>query len=130
MARQENLDGGTLEILTPQEVKERFDRNEIVLIDVRTPNEYAFEHIRGAMLFPLSSFDPAKLPDQGTKPIVFHCGSGVRSGLVAKKCISSGQGKVAHMEGGFGAWKAGGLPFIAIDPATGAPVEKTSPPAK
>ena len=130
MAKQENLDGGTLEIFTPQEVKERFDRNEIVLIDVRTPNEYAFEQIRGALLFPLSSFDPAKLPAQESKPIVFHCGSGVRSGQVAKKCIGSGQSNVAHMEGGFGAWKAAGLPFVAIDPATGAPVDRTLPPAK
>jgi rhodanese-related sulfurtransferase len=130
MAKQENLDGGTLEILTPREVKERFDRNEIVLVDVRTPNEYAFEQIRGALLFPLSSFDPAKLPGQEGKPIVFHCGSGVRSGQVAKTCIASGQGNVAHMEGGLAAWKAAGLPFVAIDPATGAPVDRTLPPAK
>ena len=100
------------------------DRGEIVLIDVRTPNEYAFEHVRGAMLFPMSSFDVANLPEQGKKRLVFHCGSGVRSRKIAERCEAGGIDRIAHMEGGFGAWKSAGLPFIAIDPATGALTQK------
>lgn len=122
MVMTEELNGGTLEVLTPEEVKERFDRNEVVIIDVRTPNEYAFEHIPGAMLFPLSSFDPHKLPSQDGKAIVFHCGSGVRSHKVAEMCTAAGIKKVAHMKGGFAAWKAARLPYVSTDPATGAPV--------
>jgi rhodanese-related sulfurtransferase len=126
MSKTEKLGGAVLETLTPQEVKERFDRNEIVLIDVRTPAEYAFEHIPGAMLFPMSSFNPEKLPPQDKKPIVFHCGSGKRSYKVVEKCAASGLTKLAHMEGGFGAWKAAKLPYIAVDPATGSLVKQNS----
>jgi rhodanese-related sulfurtransferase len=128
MAKQEALDNGVLVSLTPHEVKEQFDANKIVLIDVRTPAEYAFEHIPGAMLLPLSSFNPAKLPQQDAKPIIFHCGSGLRSAMAAKKCIAAGFGAVTHLEGGFGAWKKAGLSFMTIDPTTGGAIEKVIPP--
>lgn len=122
--KTEDLNGETLTIYTPQEVKEKLDRNEITLIDVRTPFEYGFEHILGALLFPMSSFDPAKLPSQVGKPIVFHCGSGMRSHAIADRCAQAGVSPLAHMEGGMGAWKQAGLPHLAVDPATGAHVVK------
>jgi rhodanese-related sulfurtransferase len=92
-----------------------FDRNQIAIIDVRTPNELAFEHIPGAMLFSMSSFDPAELPDQGDKRLVFHCGFGMRSHKVAERCAAAGVRQIAHIEGGFGAWKTAGLPYLAVD---------------
>jgi len=124
MATTEDLNGVTLDIYTPLEVKEMFDRNEIVVIDVRTPSEFAFEQIPGALLFPLSSFDAAKLPSQEGKPIVFHCGSGIRSHKTAEKAAAAGIPRIAHMEGGLNAWKKAGLPYLAIDPASGSVVEK------
>ena len=124
MATTEEVGGVTLDVYSPEEVKALFDRNEIVLIDVRTSVEYAFEHIAGAMLFPMSSFDPAKLPTQESKRIVFHCGSGIRSKKIAERCAAAGVTKLAHMEGGFGAWKAAKLPYLAVDPASGATVSK------
>jgi rhodanese-related sulfurtransferase len=128
MAKQENLDNGLLISLTPEEVKELFDANEIVVVDVRTPVEYAYEHIPGAMLYPLAALNPVKLPVQTGKPIVFHCGSGVRSTTVAKKCIAAGLTEVRHLEGGLGGWKKAGLVFAAVDPATGNVVEKVEKP--
>lgn len=112
---------GTLETWTTAEVAEAFDRGDIVLIDVRTPQEYLNERIAGAMNYPMQEFDPATLPEDGAKRIVFHCGSGKRSEAVARKTLAAGRGRVAHMDGGFGAWKEGGLPHIATDPATGGP---------
>ena len=122
--KTETLGSMELDVLTPEEVKQRFDRNDIILIDVRTPAEYEFEHIPGALLFPLSRFDPAKLPAQNTKPIVLHCGSGKRSHKAAQRCADAGIEVLAHMEGGFGEWKKAGLPYVAIDPDTGSLVER------
>jgi rhodanese-related sulfurtransferase len=124
MAKVEQIGEATFENLTPDEVRARLDQNEIVLIDVRTPQEYAFEHIPGAMLFPMATFDAHKLPQQDDKPIVFHCGSGKRSTQVAKQCAEVGIRRLAHMEGGFGAWKKAEHPYISIDPATGSYVRK------
>jgi len=82
----EDVGGITLETWDVAETAAAFDRDEIVLIDVRTVQEYAFEHIRGALLLPLPFFEARKLPGQSDKRIVFHCGSGVRSEKVARLC--------------------------------------------
>jgi rhodanese-related sulfurtransferase len=117
----ETTDHGVLEHWTPEEVKAAFDRSEIILIDVRTPQEFNFERIDGALLAPMQAFKPEHMPGQSTKQIVFHCGSGVRSGKVANQCLESGFERVAHMKGGFGAWKEAGLEYTGTDMATGAP---------
>jgi rhodanese-related sulfurtransferase len=124
MAKTEDLDGVTLDVLTPEEVKAMHDGGEAVVIDVRTVAEYAFEHIPGALLMPMSDFDPAKLPGQETKRMIFHCGSGIRSRKVAEMARKAGLDRLAHMEGGFGAWKQAGLSYLTVDPASGAPVNK------
>lgn len=113
-----------IETLDAVEVAKLFDDDRIVLIDVRTPVEFAFEHIRGALLSPLSTFETRHLPDQSDKFIVFHCGSGIRSKMVAEKCQAAGFKRVVHMGGGFAAWKKAGLPYVAINPATGGLVDK------
>jgi rhodanese-related sulfurtransferase len=118
--KSEDLHGTTLETWTPEEVKAGIDEGRIVLIDVRTPYEYGFEHIPGALLFPMSSFEASALPDQGSKRLVFHCGSGIRSHAIAERCASAGIQPLAHMEGGLAGWKAAKLPYMAINPTTGA----------
>jgi len=119
--KTETTDAGTLETWTPEEVQAAFQAREIVLIDVRTPQEYMFEHIPGALLMPLSFFDANHLPPQESKRLVFHCGSGARSDKGARQCLAAGITPVAHLGGGFAAWKQAGLPYTATDMATGAP---------
>ena len=117
----EKKEHGILEHWTPEEVNAAFERDEIVLIDVRTPQEFSFERIDGALLAPMQAFKPNHLPDQSSKRIVLHCGSGVRSSKVAEQCLASGVDRIAHMKGGFGAWKDAGFDYTGTDLATGAP---------
>jgi len=117
----DTIGSAVLETWTPQEVADAWEANKIVLIDVRTVQEYSFEHIDGALLLPMAFLKPEKLPGQSDKRIVFYCGSGVRSDRVARLAIEAGLTPVAHMEGGFAAWKAAKLPIITTDMATGAP---------
>ncbi|KAF0183325.1 MAG: rhodanese-like domain-containing protein [Hyphomonadaceae bacterium] len=105
---------------TPQSVRVALMEGRIVLIDVREPMEYAAERIHGALLFPLSTFDPKALPQDASKPIVLHCGSGKRSATAFERCRGAGVNVAAHMGGGIGAWKAVGLPTVSIDPTSGA----------
>jgi len=109
----------TIRNLSPQDVLTRLKADEITLIDVREPDEYAAERIHGALLFPLSTFDAHALPHDDGKPIVFHCGSGIRSVKAIEKCRAAGLPQDSHLAGGLKAWKTAGLPTIAIDPATG-----------
>gem|GEM_PF-364870 len=99
-----------LKNLEPAEVADLLARNEITLIDVREPNEYAAVHIKGATLVPLSTFDPHLLPEAGGKPIVFHCGIGGRSAKAVAACQAAGLSIDSHMKGGIQAWIAAGLP--------------------
>jgi len=125
MSETEAVSGGTLTTLTVDEVKSLYEKNEVVLIDVRTPAEYAFEHIGGALLAPMSSFDPARLPTPTEdRPMVLYCGSGMRSRKMSEKYLAAGFTKIAHMAGGFGAWKQAGNGFLGTDPATGANVPR------
>lgn len=123
MTNQE-LENGVVEAWTPNEVLEALRANEIILIDVRTPQEYMFEHIEGSLLAPMHCTQPKFFPTQESKRIVLHCGSGARSSMVANECFAAGFNKVAHLDGGFAAWKEAEMPYIGTDMASGAPVRK------
>ena len=72
----------------------------------------------------MQSFDPKHLPCQESKPIVLHCGSGVRSEKIANLCLGSGFDTIAHMEGGLAGWKKSELSYIGTDVESGAPAKK------
>ncbi len=105
--------------LSPLEVKADLDAHRILLVDVREPAEFAAERIHGALNFPLSTFDAAALPEAGDRLIVFQCGNGKRSGMAIERCQQAGHKLDAHLAGGITAWKAAGLPTVALDVATG-----------
>ncbi len=103
-----------IETLEPAEVARLLHAGKLLLIDVREPSEYASERIQGALLYPLSTFDAATLPDDGSRRVVFHCGSGKRSLTAAERRLAAGQPHAAHMGGGIAAWTAAGLPVISL----------------
>ncbi len=105
---------------SPKAIHDALARQEIVLIDVREPAEYAAERIHGALLFPLSTFDARDLPCDPAKPIVLHCGSGKRSATALTACAKAGVPVRAHMGGGIMGWKQAGLPTVSLDPSSGA----------
>ncbi len=102
----------SLRDVPPAAVQQAMQERTIVLIDVREPHEFVAERIAGALLFPLSSFDPGALPSPDGATIVFHCWSGKRSALAVARCLEQGVGHFAHMAGGIQAWKAADLPTI------------------
>jgi rhodanese-related sulfurtransferase len=96
--------------LSPEEVAARMKIGGVELIDVREPGEYQAERIQGAMLFPLSTFDPHALPRN--VDIIFQCGTGKRSAMAVAKAQAAGLKHAAHLTGGIQAWKAAGLPTL------------------
>jgi len=96
--------------LTPEEVARGLTEGRILLVDVREPNETAVERYPGAVEVPLSSFDPAAIPDPEGREVVFACRSGRRSVTASLAAQDSGHPYDAHLAGGILAWKAAGLP--------------------
>lgn len=107
--------------LSPEEVQEGLADGSLLLIDVREPLEFVQGRIAGALLFPLSTFDPHHLPDAASKRLVFSCRSGRRSVTAFNAAVAAGIDAYGHLEGGILAWSARGLPVIETDPASGQP---------
>ena len=95
--------------LTPQEVARGLDEGRFLLVDVREPNEVAIERYPDAVVVPLSSFDPAAIPDPQGRQVVFACRSGRRSITASLAAQEQGYPYDAHLAGGILAWKTAGL---------------------
>ena len=96
--------------LSPEEVSRGIGEGRYLLVDVREPNEVTVEAYPDAVVVPLSSFDPADIPDPAAKQVVFACRSGKRSVTASMAAQSSGRAYDRHLAGGMLAWKAAGLP--------------------
>jgi rhodanese-related sulfurtransferase len=96
--------------LTPQEVAEGLRTGRMLLVDVREPNETAVERYPDAVIVPLSSFDPAAIPDPQGRTVVFACRSGRRSITASVAAQDQGYPYTCHLAGGIIGWKAAGLP--------------------
>jgi len=96
--------------LTPEEVARGMTEGRMVLVDVREPNETALERFPGAVIVPLSAFDPAAIPQPQGREVVFACRSGRRSVTASLAAQEQGFAYGSHLAGGILAWKAAGLP--------------------
>jgi len=93
--------------ITATELKDMLDRrDDILLIDVREPNEYEIVSIPGAVLIPkgeiLSGAALERLPQD--KRIVLHCKSGARSAECLAVIKDAGFSDAVHVGGGVLAW--------------------------
>ena len=84
-----------------------------VLLDVRTPGEFATGHVPGAKLIPLDDLDPSTFLRQSganSQPIYVLCQSGGRACKAIEKFQRAGFNGCVLVEGGTAAWIAAGLP--------------------
>jgi rhodanese-related sulfurtransferase len=103
-------DQGQVHDLTPEDVSQGMAAGRYLLVDVREPNEVAAEAYPGAVVVPLSTFDPQDIPDPDGKQVVFACRSGKRSVTASLAAQAAGLAYDKHLAGGMLAWKAAGLP--------------------
>ncbi|MFN7320343.1 MAG: rhodanese-like domain-containing protein, partial [Methylobacterium sp.] len=75
---------------------------------------------RGMLEFWIDPESPyAKPVFQQDKTFIFFCAGGWRSALAARTAQEMGLKPVAHIEGGFGAWKKAGAPVELPEPLPG-----------
>ena len=96
--------------LTPEDVSKGMAEGRYLLVDVREPHEVAAEAYPGAVVVPLSTFDPRAIPDPKGKIVVFACRSGKRSVTASLAAQAAGLACDHHLAGGILGWKAAGLP--------------------
>ena len=87
--------------LTAAEAKAQLDADEeIVLVDVRTPEEFAEGHIPGAVCVPNETIvDGAELPFGVDVKLFLYCRSGRRSAEAANKLVAMGYTDVTDLGG-------------------------------
>jgi rhodanese-related sulfurtransferase len=95
--------------ITAEEAKSIMDDGSpFILLDVRTPEEFAAGHIEGALLIPdneIASRAAAELPDKDAR-ILLYCRTGIRAAGAANALISMGYTGVYDM-GGIVDWPYG-----------------------
>ena len=96
--------------VTAGELASLLNADEALVVDVREAEEFAAGHIPGARNVPLSAFRADALPDPAGRTMVLSCLGGKRSGMALDNCRAAGVAVDTHLAGGFGAWKAAGLP--------------------
>jgi len=95
-----------MEVITATELKARFDAgDDIQLIDVRQPDEYAFARIEGAKLIPLGEIMGRMGEIDPNRETVIHCKMGGRSARAIEALQQSGfTGNLKNLVGGITAW--------------------------
>lgn len=108
-----------IENLSPAQVQEEMKNENVQLVDIRDGEELkengkipgSLHASRGMLEFYADPSLPYHKPEfDKNKRIILHCASGGRSALAAKTLKEMGYDNVAHMDGGYKAWKENDLP--------------------
>ncbi len=102
------------ESITPQQAHSLLQNDEnVTLLDVRTPEEFAQEHIEGATLIPVQVLSEKLSELQSVKgnKIIVYCHSGNRSVTASRILVKNGFTPI-NVKGGITEWKAEGLKVI------------------
>ncbi|KGM06373.1 Hydroxyacylglutathione hydrolase [Methylophaga thiooxydans] len=95
--------------ITPSDVESMLNQDDVILIDIREPNEYEESAIpnahflpRGVLEFKILELEKVLNPQN---KIILYCRSGNRSALAAASLTKMGFRNVLSMSGGYEAWK-------------------------
>jgi rhodanese-related sulfurtransferase len=122
-----------IETLPVEQAIKLAGRDDVVLVDIRDIRELqregkvpgAFHCPRGMLEFWIDPQSPYHKPRFAEdKRFVFFCAGGLRSALAAQIAQRMGLKPVAHIQGGFGAWKKAGGPVEVPEVKPGEPKKK------
>ena len=101
--------------ITVEEAKRiiKSDSEDVILLDVRTGDEYNSAHISGATLIPVSELCNRTEELNKSKQIVVYCRSGHRSAAASGILVENGFKNVYNLLGGINAWEDRGYPVVS-----------------
>ena len=106
--------GQKKERLNPRKFSKAVKQTEVVILDVRTPEEFSNGHIRNAINMDWNNFEgfstEASLLLKNV-PVYVYCHSGLRSEKASKWLRLNGFDQVKDLRGGFEAWKKSDKPI-------------------
>jgi len=86
--------------------------NKGILVDVRTPEEFAWERIDGAVNVDWkgNDFEKSMQKFDENEPLLIYCRSGARASRARRKLRKMGFKEILNLDGGILQWKDKGLP--------------------
>jgi rhodanese-related sulfurtransferase len=105
--------------VTPEETLARLTEPDLLLLDVREPDEFEAGHLPGAVNLPRGWVEvkvdlehPKRDPSLADRerPVICYCGGGHRSALAARAMQEMGFTNVVSMAEGWTGWTKRGLP--------------------
>ncbi len=98
--------------VSPQALEQRLGEPGLVVLDVRTPQEFAAGHVPGALNVPHDQLASrlAELAGAKDAEVVLYCRSGRRAQMAANVLAEAGFDRLTHLEGDYTAWSEAGLP--------------------
>ena len=108
-----------IENLTPEQAQAEISKGNVILIDIREPEEFKQGKIAGSVnaargmleFYADPSMPYYKSEFNKDKRLILYCASSGRSALAVKTLKEMGYKNVAHIDGGIKAWKAANLPI-------------------
>lgn len=107
------------------QVRARLSEPNVQIVDIRDVRELEREGtVPGALLAPRGMLEFWVDPDSPyfkpvfadeSKEFILFCGAGWRSALATKTLMDMGMRNVAHIDGGFGAWKKAEAPMVTLE---------------
>ncbi|WMN12946.1 rhodanese-like domain-containing protein [Marivirga salinae] len=102
----QSLYSNTVPLVKPQEVKEKLNSKEVVILDTRSAKEYSISHLPDAQFVGYDHFDIEQVKDiPKDKEVVVYCSVGYRSEKIGEKLKNAGFQNVSNMYGGIFQWK-------------------------
>ncbi len=102
-----------LEQVSAPELAQRLKDGDVpLLLDVRTPPEWAAGHIAGAQHMPFAEILAACCSLPTDAEVLVYCGSGYRSNMAGSYMKSHGYTNVKSLAGGVLAWSRAGQPLV------------------
>ncbi len=106
-----NIISGAMPVISWRELAEKKD--EVMLIDTRTPEEFSFGTIPGAVNIPLDEMRNRLSEIPADKPVVLFCAVGLRGYLAQRILIGRGYRNTANLIGGYKTYSAAVAPIPA-----------------
>lgn len=100
-----------LQTITAKEVEAKVKAGAL-LVDIRSPDEHAREHIAVARNIPLDNLSASASEIAAATSVIYHCRSGMRTQTNAGKLAALRSDNAFIMEGGIDGWKAAALPVV------------------
>jgi rhodanese-related sulfurtransferase len=103
--------GAEVKSIAPQELSAlRATAKPPLVLDVRSPEEYEAGHIPGALHIPFDQVAKRVSEIEAPNGVAVYCKVGPRARKGEQALIAAGYTSVFHLQGGFDAWEAAGLP--------------------